>query len=102
MSHSPHHDRIAYGGTLYSTIAAAAKSWAADALPDVSEMVADNDNAWEAACELEAHIHAEAARVGLKSEPNDVDSEVWRGACREALADRIDRRRYGSNGGVST
>jgi hypothetical protein len=92
-----------YAGTDYLTIRLAALAYAADALPDLSNVAASEDAATvgsgvEAIWYSEAHGALDLPTV----EGEAVIERTWRALCRGAIAERIeahraDRRAVGGN-----
>ena len=82
---------IAFAGSWYQTIGAAARAWAATALPDLSVVGADEDPATVAEA-LEAFWWTEAQKIG-EGQPEGVREDTWRADCRHALVQRIETSR---------
>jgi hypothetical protein len=83
--------QVEFGGSLFSSLATAAKAWAGTALPDLL-VVDPSESAAKVAEELEGFWWAESAKVG-QGAPEDVEEAVWREACRAALVERIESAR---------
>ncbi len=80
--------QVRFGGSWYSSMNAAARAWAATALPDVSALEPGAKPA-EFAEDLEAFWWGEAQKIG-EGAPEDLGEHEWRGACRAALLERIE------------
>jgi len=80
-----------FAGSIYPTVAQAARAWAETALPDVS-VIDREESAVTVATDLEAFCWAEASKIGEQL-PEGPSEREWRDECRAALHERIVRSR---------